>query len=381
MNDPPTGDDNTVVTNEDVSYVFTVADFSINYSDPESDPLARIRITNLESVGALLFNGSPVTLNQVINVTDINGGQLTFDPVANQSGAPYDTFDFEVGDATAFSITDYTLTVNVNPVNDPPTGDDNTVATNEDITYTFSVADFTVNYSDPESDPFAEIRITNLESVGSLLLGGTPVALNDVITAAQLSSNQLTFVPVAGQSGSPYDTFDFEVGDGTDFSTSDYTLTVNVNPVNDPPTGDDNTVATNEDITYTFSVADFTVNYSDPESSPFAEIRITNLESVGSLLLGGTPVALNDVITNAQLSSNQLTFVPVANQSGSPYDTFDFEVGDGTDFSTSDYTLTVNVNAVNDPPTGDDNTVATNEGHYLYFLSSWLYGQLQWSRE
>ena len=63
--------------------------------------------------------------------------------------------------------------------------------------------------------PFAEIRITNLESVGSLLLGGTPVALNDVITAAQLTSNQLTFVPVANQSGSPYDTFDFEVGDGT----------------------------------------------------------------------------------------------------------------------------------------------------------------------
>ena len=106
--------------------------------------------------------------------------------------------------------------------------------------------------------------------MGSLLLiGGTPVALNDVITSAQLSSNQLTFVPVANQSGSPYDTFDFEVGDGTDFSTADYTLTVNVNPVNDPPTGDDNTVATNEDITYTFSVADFTVNYSDPESDPF----------------------------------------------------------------------------------------------------------------
>ena len=146
----------------------------------------------------------------------------------------------------------------LNPVNDPPTGDDNTVATN---TYTFSVADFTVNYNDTESDPYAEIRIT-VESVGSLLLGGTPVALNDVITADQLTE---TFV--MWPTGSPYDTFDFEVGDGTDFSTADYTLTVNVNPVNDPPTGDDNTVATNEDITYTFSVADFTINYSDPESN------------------------------------------------------------------------------------------------------------------
>ena len=163
------------------------------------------------------------------------------------------------------------------------------MATNEDITYVFAVADFTVNYSDPESDPFAEIRITSLESVGSLLLGGSPVALNDIITAAQITANQLTFVPVAGQSGSPYDSFDFEVGDGTDFSTSDYTLTVNVNPVNDAPAGDDNTVTTDEDVTYVFTVADFTVNYSDPESDPFAEIRITSLESVGSLLLGWLP--------------------------------------------------------------------------------------------
>ena len=361
VNDPPTGDDNTVATNEDITYTFSVADFTVNYSDPESNPFAEIRITSLESVGSLLLGGSPVALNDVITAAQLTANQLTFVPIAGQSGSPYDSFDFEVGDGTDFSISDYTLTINVTPVNDPPTGDDNTVATNEDITYTFSVADFTVNYSDPEGNPFAEIRITSLESVGSLLLGATPVALNDVITAAQLTANQLTFVPVAGQSGSPYDSFDFEVGDGTDFSTSDYTLTVNVLPVNDPPTGDDNTVVTNEDITYTFSVADFTVNYSDPESNPFAEIRITSLESVGSLLLGGVPVALNDIITAAQLTANQLTFVPVAGQSGSPYDSFDFEVGDGTDFSTSDYTLTVNVLPVNDPPTGDDNTVVTNE--------------------
>ena len=91
----------------------------------------------------------------------------------------------------------------------------------------------------------------------------------NVITAAQLTANQLTFVPVADQSASPYDSFDFEVGDGSDFSTSDYTLTVNVTPVNDPPTGDNNTVVTNEDITYVFTVADFTVNYTDTGKRPF----------------------------------------------------------------------------------------------------------------
>ena len=119
----------------------------------------------------------------------------------------------------------------------------------------------TLSYNDADGDAFSEIRITSLESVGSLLLGGTPVALNDIITAAQLTSGQLTFVPVSGQSGSPYDNFDFELGDGTDFSTSSYTLTVDVGPVNDPPTGDHNTIVTNEDITYVFTIADFSVNY------------------------------------------------------------------------------------------------------------------------
>ena len=37
---PHTGDDNTVTTNEDITYVFAVADFTVSYSDIDSDPLA-----------------------------------------------------------------------------------------------------------------------------------------------------------------------------------------------------------------------------------------------------------------------------------------------------------------------------------------------------
>ena len=47
VNDPPTASDNTVLTQEDITYVFTIADFSVSYSDAESDPLAEIRITSL----------------------------------------------------------------------------------------------------------------------------------------------------------------------------------------------------------------------------------------------------------------------------------------------------------------------------------------------
>jgi len=361
INDPPTGSDNAVLTQEDITYVFSVADFTVSYSDPEGDAFASIRVTSLESVGNLLFNGTPVILNQVISAVDIGSGLLTFDPVANQSASPYDSFDFEVGDAFNFSLIDYSLTINVTPVNDAPTADNNTVSTPEDVTYVFAVADFTVNYNDPEGDAFAQIRVTSLESVGSLLYNGTPVTLNQVVSAADISSGLLTFVPLANQSASPYDSFDFEVGDGTDFSAASYTLTIDVTPVNDPPTADNNTVSTVEDVTYVFAVADFTVNYNDTEGDAFAQIRVTSLESVGNLLYNGTPITLNQVVSAADIGSGLLTFVPLAGQSGSPYDIFDFEIGDGNDFSTSVYTMTINVGPVNDPPTSSSLAITIPE--------------------
>ena len=347
VNDPPTGGSNTVTTDEDVTYTFSSADFMVGYNDPDGDPFARIRVTSLETAGSLELNSTAVTLNQVITAAQL--GNLTFDPVADQSGAPYATFGFEVGDATSFSASAYTMTIDVNAVNDPPTGGSNTVTTDEDVTYTFSSADFMVGYNDPDGDPFARIRVTSLETAGSLELNSTAVTLNQVITAAQLGN--LTFDPVADQSGAPYATFGFEVGDATSFSASAYTMTIDVNAVNDPPIGGSNTVTTNEDVTHTFSAANFTIGYNDPDGDPFAEIRVTSLETVGNLLFGGNPVTLNQVITNAQLGANQLTFVPLAGQSGSPYDTFDFEVGDGSAFSTTDYTLTIDVISTNDPPT------------------------------
>jgi len=361
VNTPPTGDNNTVSTPEDVTYVFAVADFTVNYNDANGDAFAQIRVTSLESVGNLLYSGAPVTLNQVITAADIGSGLLTFVPLANQSASPYDSFDFEVGDGSDFSTADYTLTINVTPVNDPPTADNNTVSTPEDITYVFAVADFTVNYNDTEGDAFAQIRVTSLESVGNLLYSGAPVTLNQVITAADIGSGLLTFVPVANQSASPYDSFDFEVGDGTDFSVTDYTLTINVTPVNDPPTADNNTVSTPEDITYVFAVADFTVNYNDTEGDAFASIRVTQLPAVGSLLYNGTPVTLNQVISATDIISGLLTFAPLPGDSGSPYDSFDFEVGDGTNFSIAAYTLTINVSPVNDSPVAVDDNVSTAE--------------------
>ncbi|MEQ8854829.1 Ig-like domain-containing protein [Gimesia sp.] len=355
VNETPAAANNTVTTSEDTPYTFTAADF--NFSDIDGDTLASVRITALETVGALQLSGVDVTLNQVVSRTDIDAGNLRFSPVTNASGSGYDSFGFTVNDGALESSPSNTMTVDVTAVNDAPTAADNTVTTSEDTPYTFAAADF--NYSDIEGSPLASVRITALEIVGSLQLSGVDVTLNQVISRADIDAGNLTFSPVANASGTGYDSFSFTVNDWTLDSAPSNTMTVDVTPVNDAPTAADNTVSTSEDTTFTFSAVDF--NFSDIEGDSLASVQITSLETVGALQLSGVDVTLNQVISRADIDAGNLTYTPVANANGAGYASFGFSVNDGTADSVSSYAMTVDVTPVNDAPTAADNTVTTNE--------------------
>ena len=255
VQDLPTGADNTVTTAEDTAYAFDMADFG--FADVDAgDRLQQVQITSLETAGSLQLSGADVTLGQVIAVADIAAGNLTFTPAADENGVGYDSFDFRVHDGTAYSTADYTMTVDVTPVQDLPTGADNTVTTAEDTAYAFAVADF--GFSDVDAgDRLQQVQITSLETAGSLQLSGADVTLGQVIAVADITAGNLTFTPAADENGVGYDSFDFRVHDGTAYSTAAYTMTVDVTPVQDLPTGADNTVTTAEDTAYAFDVADF----------------------------------------------------------------------------------------------------------------------------
>src|SRR5210317_1332648 len=104
------------------------------------------------------------------------------------------------------------------------------------------------------------------------------------------------------------------------------TISLNVTPVNDAPTADDSTVFADEDIAYVFDASDF--GYSDIESDPLNRIRITSLESSGSLQLDGVDVVLNQVITRADIDADKLKFTGALNEYGTGYDSFDYQVHD-----------------------------------------------------
>ena len=77
---------------------------------------------------------------------------------------------------------------------------------------------------------------------------------------------------------------------------------------------------------------------------------MVTLPTAGALALGDSPVRATDVVPVADLGD--LVYTPAANGNGTAYASFTFKVSDGTHESSSAYTMTVNVTAVNDPATG-----------------------------
>ena len=103
--DAPDGTDNTIKTNEDTAYTFSEADFGFNDGDdnPTPDDFVGVVISTLPHQGQLLLNGNAITAGDVVNINDINAGNLTFEPAADGNGDPYSSFTFQVLDDGAVS--------------------------------------------------------------------------------------------------------------------------------------------------------------------------------------------------------------------------------------------------------------------------------------
>ena len=111
-NDPPISEDNTVKINDDYYYNFTTDDFK--YSDIESDLLEYITIKTLPNIGLLqeeyIFASSSLIPGIKIYPKTIDN--LYFRLPKNYSGVEkYTDFTFSVNDGTADSISENTITI------------------------------------------------------------------------------------------------------------------------------------------------------------------------------------------------------------------------------------------------------------------------------
>ncbi|KYC41014.1 hypothetical protein WA1_23080 [Scytonema hofmannii PCC 7110] len=287
------------------------------------------------------------------------------------------------GSDTSLPSGSITVSQTANPTpNNTPTADNNIVSLNEDTAYAFTTTDF--KFADTDSgDTLKSVVITELPIKGQLFLDsdnddnqGTneAIAQNQPIQVDDFS--KLKFKPAENANGDNYASFQFKVNDGKDISTSAYQMTLNVSPVNDAPTAANGTVNLIEDAVYAFSNADFNFTSIDSNDSLQA-VQITQLPSAGKLFLdenndgnqdADESLSADQIIQVDNLS--QLKFKPDNNGHGDGYTSFQFKVSDGNEMSAEAYTITLNVTAVNDAPTAENNTVNLDEDNAYTFSAA-----------
>jgi cellulose biosynthesis protein BcsQ len=233
---------------------------------------------------------------------------LIYTPYVNFNGS--DSFTFKTNDGTADSVNS-TISVKVLPVNDSPIANIDSVTTQEDVPISI-----TLTGSDPDEDSL-EYSVATGPSHGTL--NGT--------------APDLVYIPSANFNGS--DSFTFKVNDGKSDDVLG-TVSITVEPVNDPPTVTGDKVSAQEDIPLPIALI-----ASDPDGYPLT-YEIVTAPSHGTL--SGSPP--------------NMTYTPNKDFNGS--DGFTFKASDGLADSVL-ATVSITIIPVNDPPMADSDNIKINE--------------------
>ena len=289
-----------------------------------------------------------------VTLSDTSSPNPTFTAMPGMSD-PVLIFELTVSDGINNSIDAVIVTVNRSPaatnlvsVSSYTEGDSSVPITDIVVSDPDTVPVQTITATLTLADPSAGLLTTSGSASYNIMSGVWTISssLSEVNTALALVS----FTPGVDQDQDT--TINVHIEDQGGAGPSDGSITLDVTPVNDSPTTSNNTVLTSEDTNYTFNASDF--NFADVDTGDvLASVKITSLESAGSLRLSGSDVILNQVIGKADIDAGNLVFVPVANANGPGYDSFEFSVNDGTVDSLVPATLTIDVTPVNDAPSGN----------------------------
>ena len=223
--DPPESRDKNVAIDEDENYTFTVQDFAVLGWFRQ---LEKIMITSLPANGALTLDGNEVSAQQEISRKDVPN--LLFTPSPDEFGTGYTSFNFKVHNGAFYSEDPNQFSFDVLPINDAPTLDDvaNPAPINEDaVMQTVNLSDITSGAPNEEET----ITVTATSSNTSLIPNPT------VSYSSPGTTGNISYTPVANAFGTAVITVTVNDGQAANNATSKE-FTVEVNPVNDPPTLD-----------------------------------------------------------------------------------------------------------------------------------------------
>lgn len=288
-NDPPVGEAQSLLTLEDASLPITLTG-----TDPEGDPLT-YTVTNPPANGAL----------------EGTAPELVYVPSGDFDGI--DAFAFVVNDGQLDSEASV-IEIEVQPINDVPIADLIELSLAEDSSVIVELA-----ASDIESDPEdLTFQIESLPSNGSLELNEVAITAG----ASVLTADTLVYYPESEFAST--DAFTYSAFDGEDSSNVE-SVVLNVSPVNDAPTVDDESVNLLEDESVTVQLEGSDI---DGDALTF---EIVTSPSFGSIT-GTLP---------------EIVYTPSANVSG--IDTLEYRAFDGELYSeTREYVFAIAT--VNDAP-------------------------------
>ncbi len=297
VNDPPVANDDTASGNEDT--VITVDVLVNDTAGPGEDDLLTIQSVADGANGTTLVNSN---------------GQIEYTPDPDFFGS--DTFTYVLSDG---SLTDTaTVTVTVNPINDPPEAIDDSATTDEDNAVTIDVLANDSDGAGNEGDTLTvQLDPSDPPSSG---------------TAVVNSNNTITYTPDANFFGQ--DSFGYLLSDGVE--TVPATVTVTVNPVNDPPVANDDAVTTLEDTAIAINVLS-NDNAGPGESDPLS-VSVTTPPSNG---------------TTSVDSAGVITYTPADSFFGT--DSFQYTLSDGSLTDTA--TVTITVTDVLAPPVAENTSL------------------------
>jgi VCBS repeat-containing protein len=305
VNDPPTAGDDAYAMEQDASLTVS-ADLGVlsNDADVDGDLLSAV------------WQSGP-TSGTLSLAAD---GSFIYTPNAGFVGV--DTFVYAASDAVASSNL-ATVTLTVHRRNNSPIAADDFYDVDEDGSLAVAAAGVLANDSDADGDSLSAILVSG-PAHGTLLLD---------------ANGSFTYTPNANFNG--LDNFSYQAGDGIATSAA-ATVTINVAPVPDAPIAAADSYATSEDSTLMVELPGVLANDFDADGEPLTAVLISEPTS-GTLTFN---------------ADGAFAYVPSANFNGA--DGFTYHANDGT-LSSAETSVTIQVTAVNDPPSATPQSVGTNE--------------------
>ena len=305
VNDPPTAEDDayTVQRNGAATALDVLANDSIA---PDTGETLTIAAVTQPANGTVSFTAS------VLNLT----------PAAGYIGTT--TFTYTINDGSGGTAA-ATVTVHVTPVNDPPSAGDDALTVAEDSGAT--VVDVLANdTSAPDTGETLTVAEVTQAAYGTV----------------SLDAGIVRYTPAANYFGS--DSFTYTLSDGNG-GTATATVSINVTPVNDPPTLGSDSFTIAEDC----GLTSLDVLANDSCAPDTGETLI--IISIGHYPAHGS----------VGYHSYGLDFTPAPNFNGTT--TVDYLVQDNIGSYTLGH-ITIHVTPVNDPPSAGDDalTVAEDSG-------------------